>query len=32
MQLISKTFDHNGWIPEKCAFGIKDDETRMALG
>ena len=32
MQLTSKTFDHNGWIPEKCAFGIKDDETRMALG
>jgi len=32
MQLTSKTFDHNGWIPEKCAFCIKDDETRMALG
>ena len=32
MQLTSITFDHNGWIPEKCAFGIKDDETRMALG
>lgn len=32
MQLTSRTFDHNGWIPEKCAFGIKDDETRMALG
>ena len=32
MQLTSRTFDHRGWIPEKCAFGIKDDETRMALG
>ena len=32
MQLTSKTFAHNGWIPEKCAFGIKDEETHMALG
>ncbi len=32
MKLTSKTFNHNGWIPERCAFGIKDEETHMALG
>ena len=32
MKLTSKTFEHDGWIPEKCAFGIKDEETHMALG
>ena len=32
MKLTSKTFDHNGWIPERCAFGIKDKDEHMTLG
>ncbi len=32
MRLTSNTFNHNDWIPEKCAFGIKDRATHMALG
>jgi hypothetical protein len=32
MKLTSKTFNHNGWIPERCAFAIKDEETHMTLG
>ena len=32
MKLLSKTFQHEGYIPERCAFGIKDIENHMALG
>ncbi|MED6344000.1 MAG: phospholipid-binding protein, partial [Pseudomonadota bacterium] len=32
MKLSSNTFQHEGYIPERCAFGIKDTENRMALG
>ena len=32
MKLSSNTFQHEGYIPERCAFGIKDIENHMALG
>lgn len=32
MKLTSTSFDNNGPIPERCAFGIKDPEERIALG
>ena len=32
MKLSSNTFQHEGYIPERCAFGIKDTENHMALG
>ena len=32
MKLISNSFQHQGYIPERCAFGIKDIENHMALG
>ena len=32
MKLQSTTFLNNKLIPERCAFGIKDTESHMALG
>ena len=32
MKLLSNTFQHQEYIPERCAFGIKDTENHMALG
>ena len=32
MKLQSTTFTHNGFIPERCAFGIKDPDNHMTLG
>ena len=32
MKLTSNSFQHQGYIPERCAFGIKDIENHMALG
>ena len=32
MKISSNTFQHEGYIPERCAFGIKDTENHMALG
>jgi phosphatidylethanolamine-binding protein (PEBP) family uncharacterized protein len=32
MKLISNTFEHNSFIPERCAFGIKDPDHHMTLG
>ena len=32
MKLSSNTFQHEGYIPERCAFGVKDKDKHMALG
>ena len=32
MKLTSNSFQHQGYIPERYAFGIKDIENHMALG
>ena len=32
MKLLSNTFQDQEYIPERCAFGIKDTENHMALG
>ena len=32
MKLVSNSFQHQGYIPERYAFGIKDIENHMALG
>ena len=32
MKLTSNTFEHNAFIPERCAFGIKDSDHHMTLG
>ena len=32
MKLSSSTFKHNGFIPERCAFCIKDSENHTAFG
>ncbi|HJP38443.1 MAG: YbhB/YbcL family Raf kinase inhibitor-like protein [Gammaproteobacteria bacterium] len=32
MRITSETFDHNGKIPERCAFGIADPDEHIKLG
>jgi Raf kinase inhibitor-like YbhB/YbcL family protein len=32
MRITSTTFEHNGKIPERCAFGIPDAEEHISLG
>jgi len=32
MRLTSTTFEHNGKIPERCAFGVADPDDHLRLG
>lgn len=32
MQITSTTFEHNGKIPERCAFGVPDPDEHLVLG
>jgi len=32
MRLTSTTFEHNGKIPERCAFGVADPDDHLKLG